>query len=68
LLIDGPTGYIGRYGFYKNAELFNTDLTMIFDDINRPAEKKLFNDMQELVHRKGFVLETDHTAGIIPAK
>lgn len=68
ILVDGPTGRIGRYGFLRNIELFNTDLTMIFDDINRPAEKKLFNDMQELVQRKGFVLETDHTAGIIPAK
>lgn len=68
IIVDGPTGRIGRYGFLKNIELFNSDLTIIFDDIDRPAEKKLFKDTQDYLQREGFVLETDHTVGIIPAK
>jgi predicted O-methyltransferase YrrM len=35
ILIDGPTGDIGRGGFYSHLDLFNTNVIMIFDDINR---------------------------------
>jgi len=41
LLVDGPTGSIGRWGFYKNIGLFNTDVPIILDDTHRPEEKLL---------------------------
>lgn len=47
LLIDVPTGDIGRYGFYYFLELFKTDITIIFDDANRNAELKLALDVAE---------------------
>ena len=68
ILVDGPTGWIGRHGFLKNIELFNSNLTIIFDDIDRPAEKKLFQDTQDQLQRQGFVLKTDGSVGIISAK
>lgn len=45
ILIDGPTGEIGRYGFFKNLHLFNTEAIMIFDDIHREAELNLLKDV-----------------------
>ena len=41
ILIDGPTGTIGRGKFYTNLYLFNTNTIMIFDDVNRIAEYNL---------------------------
>jgi hypothetical protein len=49
ILIDGPTGKIGRGAFYENLFLFNTNSILIFDDVNRPAELKLIQNVaQEL--------------------
>jgi len=45
ILIDGPPGPIGRYGFFTYLHLFKTDLIIIFDDINRKAEYKLMVDV-----------------------
>ena len=41
ILVDGPTGPIGRWGFYKNIDLFNTDVPIIIDDIHRTQERLL---------------------------
>lgn len=41
ILIDGPLGTIGRFGFYNNLHLFNTNVTMIIDDVDRSAELNL---------------------------
>jgi len=41
ILVDGPTGLTGREGFVINIHLFNMDVPIIIDDIQRPAEKKL---------------------------
>lgn len=51
ILIDGPTGVIGRYGFFHNMLLFNTDVVLIFDDVNRKAEKKLLEDVAKVLQR-----------------
>ncbi len=45
ILIDGPPGPIGRYGFYHHLNLFNTNVTMIFDDVQRGAELRLLKDV-----------------------
>lgn len=41
ILIDGPTGTIGRGAFYNHLYLFNTNTIMIFDDVHRNAEYNL---------------------------
>ena len=45
LLVDGPPGHIGRNGFYSNLALFNTQLPIIIDDANRPAEYALLRNV-----------------------
>lgn len=55
ILIDGPPGTIGRVGFYNNLNLFNTDVIMIFDDVNRPAEYNLLNNVA-LKLKKSFTI------------
>jgi hypothetical protein len=41
LLVDGPTGAIGRGGLFSNLDLFDTSKPMIFDDVNRQPEYEL---------------------------
>jgi len=47
LLIDGPTAKVGRAGFYKHLDLFNTSVPMVFDDVNNVAEKMLLENVSE---------------------
>ena len=44
IIVDGPTGKIGRYGFLSNIDLFDISKPIIFDDTNRPDELKLVTD------------------------
>ena len=41
LLIDGPTGDIGRFGFVDHLDRFKKNVVIIVDDTNRAAERKL---------------------------
>ena len=41
ILVDGPTGAIGRRGFADNLNLFRDDVPIFFDDLERPAEMSL---------------------------
>lgn len=43
ILVDGPPAEIGRIGFWKNADLFNLDCLIVFDDTNRPKDKEVFD-------------------------
>ncbi len=52
ILVDGPTGSIGRYGFIHHLKWFNIDVPIIFDDIQRKPEKKLLADMAKKLGRK----------------
>lgn len=56
LLIDGPLATIGRSKFFDNIHLFNTNVTMIFDDVNRKPELDLFNKVAEYVKRPTIIL------------
>lgn len=47
LLIDGPTGDIGRFGIFYNNWLFNWDCIVIVDDTNREIEKFLSDMIRE---------------------
>jgi hypothetical protein len=51
ILIDGPTGDIGRGGFYSHLDLFNTNVIMIFDDVNRKPEYDLMEAVAKKLNR-----------------
>jgi hypothetical protein len=67
ILVDGPTKAIGRYGFYENLSLFNTNIPIIFDDVHRSAEYKLMVDVAKKLERTFVVFETEDnkTFGVI---
>lgn len=52
VLVDGPTGLIGRGGLLKNLNLFNTEVIWVFDDINRQKEKEIFFKFIKLTNKK----------------
>lgn len=58
ILIDGPIGSIGRIGFYENLSLFRTDVPMIFDDVERPAEYELITQVSKKLNREFTMYET----------
>ena len=51
ILIDGPPGPIGRYGFNNHLNLFNSNVMMIFDDVQRGPELRLLKDVARKLHR-----------------
>jgi hypothetical protein len=66
ILIDGPGGpNWGRGGFYKHIEKFNTNVPMVFDDINREAEMLLLKKISEYVDKPFDILESDKSIGYI---
>ena len=58
ILVDGPLGTIGRGGFYKYLHLFNTDVIIIFDDVERQAEYNLMCNVSDALNRN-FTIFTD---------
>tara|TARA_B100001113_G_scaffold198174_2_gene162342 strand:- start:473 stop:982 length:510 start_codon:yes stop_codon:yes gene_type:complete len=66
ILIDGPGGPFGRGGFLKHIDKFNTDVLMIFDDINRAAESILMDMVSEYVDREYQLI--DKYTGVIHGK
>jgi len=52
ILVDGPTVIIGRIGFLHNSDLFNTNVPILIDDTNRPAELKLANELSKKLNKK----------------
>ena len=66
ILVDGPGGPFGRGGFYKHIDKFNTDVPMIFDDINRIPDSEVMELVSEYVGRDYEVLDI-HT-GVICGK
>ena len=57
ILVDGPGGSWGRGGFYKHIDKFNTDVHMIFDDINRIADSDVMESISEYVGRDYDVID-----------
>ena len=58
ILIDGPNGAIGRGGFLKHIDIFNTKVPIIFDDINREAERKMMERVSEIIDRPFNILDS----------
>lgn len=66
ILVDGPGGpRWGRGGFYKHIDKFNTDVPMVFDDINREPEMVLMQKVSEYVGRPYKILDSDNAIGYI---
>lgn len=63
ILVDGPNGMFGRGGFLKHLGMFNTNVPIIFDDINRPAEYEMMVKVSEIVGRP--YRELDNNTGYI---
>ena len=51
ILVDGPPGPIGRYGFLHHLSLFNSSVPIIFDDTHRKEEVSLCVDTAKKVKR-----------------
>ena len=49
ILVDGPNGMFGRGGFLKHLDWFNTNVPIVFDDINREAEMQLMIKVSEKI-------------------
>lgn len=63
ILVDGPNGMFGRGGFLKHLDLFNTNVPIIFDDINRFSERKLMEAVAKKLNKP--YLELDKYTGYI---
>ncbi len=51
ILVDGPLGRIGRIGFFYNLDLFNCNVPIIFDDINRKDDLDLCKKVANKLNR-----------------
>ncbi|MEA2708102.1 MAG: hypothetical protein QOF78_703 [Phycisphaerales bacterium] len=57
VLVDGPPSRIGREGFARHLDLFDTSGWILFDDVNRPRDRDHFNAVCErLADRRHEVL------------
>ena len=65
ILVDGPGGgKWGRAGFYKHIDKFNTNVPIVFDDIQRSPEFELMESVSKYVSRDYKILE-DGCTGVI---
>jgi hypothetical protein len=65
-LVDGPNGErYGRGGFYKYLDWFNTDVPIVFDDVNREPERILMEKVSKKIGRDYVILEDDMFGVII---
>ena len=73
ILVDGPPGWknsaghdktIGRAGFLKHIDLFNTDVPIIIDDINRNPEMILLERVSSHLNKSYKILD-DKVTGVI---
>jgi len=70
ILVDGPTGGVGRTGFLKYLELFNIDVPIIFDDVHHKPWHDLMVDVANKLNREYAVFcdSFDKKFGIIFVK
>ena len=65
ILIDGPGGCYGRGGFFKYLEKFNTNVPILFDDINRKSDLDLMIKVSQQLNKPYTILESDKSLGYI---
>lgn len=51
ILVDGPLGAIGRKGFLHNIHLFDTSKVIVFDDLQRIIEYRMFMALAKKLKR-----------------
>jgi len=71
ILVDGPIAkFWPRDGFYTNLYLFNTDVIIIFDDVDREDEYNLMLNVSKKIKRKYKVFRDSFGKefGVIEAK
>jgi|TARA_R110000796_G_scaffold107341_2_gene218079 hypothetical protein len=66
ILVDGPGGRWGRGGFYKHIDKFNTDVPMVFDDINRTQDSDVMEFISDYIGREYKII--DNYTGVILGK
>jgi len=64
ILIDGPGGWLGRSGFLKYLNHFNTDIPIILDDAHRPQELLMLKILSKKLN-KSYIILQDNTTGVI---
>jgi len=57
LFIDGPTKKDGRYWFLYHTDLFNLNVPILIDDVDRPDEQRLLQDLSVKLNRKYEIFE-----------
>lgn len=63
ILVDGPTGEIGREGFYYNIDMFNlNNVFIIIDDIGRNEEYDLMKKICSYSNKK--IIHQEKTFGV----
>lgn len=60
LLIDGPAGTVRRCQFVYYLDLFRSDVVFIFDDVDRPGEKEMFEKICAILKRAGTIYPDGH--------
>jgi len=58
ILVDGPAYAGGRGGFYENLNLFDTSKIIMFDDIEREDDRRIFNMVVEKLGRPTKIIES----------
>jgi hypothetical protein len=65
ILVDGPAGEGNRWEFYTNIALFNTNIPIVIDDINRNGERKLFNALSIKLKKKKVIVDSYSKWGVL---
>ena len=65
IFVDGPEGIYGRGGFFKHLDMFNTNVPIIFDDIERKPEFELLTKVSEALKKEYIILEDGKTGVIL---
>ncbi len=64
IIVDGPGGWLGRSGFLKHIDYFNTKVPIVIDDIQREQEMLLLKKLSSILNRDYIILD-DNCTGVI---
>ena len=64
IIVDGPGGWLGRSGFLKHIDYFNTKVPIIIDDIQREQEMLLLKKLSSILNRDYVILD-DNCTGVV---
>lgn len=64
VIIDGPKGGGSRMGILNYLDKIDTDAIIIVDDVNRPGDLKLFDELCNKLEDKNYFVKTDDSKKI----